>query len=127
VHNQTQASIMVEKIEIHQKLNLLIDHHPCLANISIVTDSITRHADCKVFFIWSFWKFGHVLIQYVPRKITCIDEDIDALLNTMSLRLNHITHNMAPIPIRNICLSFGFIPYTQPPIMCLLLLLSKYI
>jgi hypothetical protein len=91
-------------------------------NIFIVKDSITRHADYKVFFSWSFWKFAHIFVQYVPRKITCIEEDIDTLLNTTSLWLNHIAHNMAYIPTRKFCLSFGFIPYTQPPNMCLMLL-----
>jgi hypothetical protein len=32
------------KIEVYQKLNLLVDHHSCLAKISIVKVSITRHA-----------------------------------------------------------------------------------
>jgi hypothetical protein len=94
---------MIEcRIEVHKKLNLLVDHHPCLAKISIIKDSITRHADCNVFIIWTFWKFTHVPwnVQYVPRNITYIEEDIDTLLNTTSLRLNHIAHNTMPIPTR---------------------------
>jgi hypothetical protein len=73
----------------------------------------------------SFGHFGNLptfFVQYVPRKITHIDEENDALLNTMSLQLNHNAHSMTPIPTRNNCLSFGFIPYTQPPNKCLMLL-----
>jgi hypothetical protein len=120
-HNQARSILIECRIEVHQKLNLLVDHHSCLAKIFIVKDSITRHVDCSVFFIWTFWKFTHVLVQYVPQKITCMEEDINTLLNTTSMHLNHIAHNMVPIPTRKISLSFQFISYTQPPNMCLIL------
>jgi hypothetical protein len=71
--------------------------------------SITRHADYSVFLIRSFCKFAHVLVQCVPLKIIYIEEDIDTLLNTTSLQLNHISHNMTPMPTKNICLLLKFI------------------
>jgi hypothetical protein len=40
----------------------------------------------------------------VPLKITCIYEVIRVLLKTTSFRLNHIAHNMTPMPTRKICL-----------------------
>jgi hypothetical protein len=58
--------------EIYHKLNLLLNHHPCLAKTSIVIVSTNLHAAWIAVRFSSFWKSAHVLAQWVPLKITCI-------------------------------------------------------
>jgi hypothetical protein len=112
----------MKQIDIHHKLNLLVDHHSWRAKIFIVIILIRRHLVRSRFLFDSFWKFTQVIVQLVPLKITCIEEDTTTLLNTISLRLNHIAHNMAPIPTRKICPLLEFMTYPQAPDICLILL-----
>jgi hypothetical protein len=93
-----------------------------MTKISIIIVSIRQHPVHRSLLFDSFWKFAQVLVQWVPLKITCIEEDIVTLLNTTSLRLNHITHNMAPISTRKICMLLEFMPCTQALNICLMLL-----
>jgi hypothetical protein len=53
----------MKEIDIHHKLNLLVDRQLCLTKISIVIVSIRQHPVHSSFLFGSFWKIAQILIR----------------------------------------------------------------
>jgi hypothetical protein len=93
------------KLRIIWKQFLLKDH-PLEVKISIDVVSSTRHPRTMWGYSSSFCSNTRKQIQWVPKKMTCIEVTTRVLLKTMSFILNQITHHKADTTTKILYISF---------------------